>query len=67
VHLQWTLYHTFGYVYGKSTMLVWKAVGAGLMTVLPAMAYTLKASPQQRQCPAAASYLALCCSCLTWE
>ncbi len=40
--LQYTLYHTFGYAYGKSTYLAWKAVGGGLMTVLPAITYTLK-------------------------
>ncbi|PRW20778.1 Meiotic nuclear division 1 [Chlorella sorokiniana] len=37
-----TLYHTFGYVYGKSTAMVWKGIGAGLMTILPAMTFTLK-------------------------
>ncbi len=43
--MQWTLYHTFGYVYGKSTQFLWKAVGAGLMTIIPAMTYTLKVCP----------------------
>lgn len=28
--------------YGKSTAMVWKGIGAGLMTILPAMCYTLK-------------------------
>lgn len=37
-----TLMHTFGYAYGKSTAMVWKGVGGGLMTILPAMTYTLK-------------------------
>ena len=38
----YTLYHTFGYVFGKSTMLLWKMLGGGLMTLLPAMTFTLK-------------------------
>lgn len=42
-HPQWTLYGAFSYAYGKSTYMVWKAVGAGLLTVLPAITYTLKA------------------------
>ncbi|KAL4433392.1 hypothetical protein ABPG77_010245 [Micractinium sp. CCAP 211/92] len=37
-----TLFHTFGYAYGKSTYMTWKGVGGALMTVLPAMTYTLK-------------------------
>ncbi|KAI7838055.1 hypothetical protein COHA_008138 [Chlorella ohadii] len=37
-----TLYHTFGYIYGKSTAMVWKGIGAGLVTILPAITYTLK-------------------------
>ena len=40
--LQYTLYHTFGYVYGKSTQFLWKAIGGGLMSLVPAMTYTLK-------------------------
>lgn len=28
--------------YGKSTAMVWKGIGAGLMTILPAMTFTLK-------------------------
>lgn len=39
---QYTLYHTLGYVYGQSTLLAWRAVGGGLLTVLPALTYTLK-------------------------
>lgn len=39
---KWTLYGAFSYAYGKSTYMVWKAVGAGLLTVLPAITYTLK-------------------------
>ena len=40
----YTLYHTLGYVFGKSTLLLWKLLGGGLMTLLPAITYTLKAS-----------------------
>lgn len=29
-------------MYGKSTFMVWRAVGLGLLTIMPAMAYTLK-------------------------
>ncbi|GAB4819414.1 hypothetical protein N2152v2_006460 [Parachlorella kessleri] len=39
---KYILYHTFGYVYGKSTQFLWKAIGGGLMSVVPAMTYTLK-------------------------
>lgn len=34
--------YCYRYVYGKSTQMLWKAVGLGLMTLLPAMTYTLK-------------------------
>jgi hypothetical protein len=38
-----TLFHIFGYDYGKSTQLVWKALGAGaLVTVMPALTVALK-------------------------
>lgn len=40
---RFTLYHTFGYDYGKSAQLIWKAIGAGaLMTIIPAMTAALK-------------------------
>ena len=41
--MQFTLYRTFGYVYGKSTVFLWRLVGGGLLTLLPAMLVTLKA------------------------
>lgn len=55
--LQSTLFHTLGYDYGVSTELVWKMVGAGLMTLLPGIAYTLKARRRRRAVvPAAAGW-----------
>ena len=54
--LQYTLHHTFGYAYGKSTAMAWRAVGGGLMTVLPALTYTLKVSTA-----VAAAVAAGCC------
>lgn len=46
--LQTTLFHVLGYVYGKSTAMVWKGIGAGLLTVLPAISWTLKVGGRQR-------------------
>lgn len=40
---RFTLTHTFGYDYGRSTQLIWKAIGAGaLMTFIPAQLVALK-------------------------
>ena len=57
---QTTLYHVFGYAYGKSTALAWRSTGAGLATVLAAMCYTLKVgggrgAGRQREAGAAAA------------
>jgi hypothetical protein len=49
--LQYTLYHALGYVYGKSTLCVWRAVGWGLATLAPAITYTLKVGRTARAPP----------------
>lgn len=37
-----TLYHTFGYIYGRSTLLPWRQWGLCLCTIVPATALFLK-------------------------
>lgn len=40
---RFTLIHVFGYDYGKSAQLAWKAIGASLlMSILPALTVALK-------------------------
>ncbi|GAB4822668.1 hypothetical protein N2152v2_009714 [Parachlorella kessleri] len=39
---RFTLYHLFGYAYGKSTFILWKMAGAADMTVVPAVHLALK-------------------------
>lgn len=39
---KFTMYHGFGYVYGKSTTMLWRAIGGGHLTLMTALCYTLK-------------------------
>lgn len=39
---KFTMFHTFGYVYGKSTTMLWRALGVADMTLMPAITYTLR-------------------------
>jgi len=41
-YAQFTLYHLFGYAYGKSTFVLWKMAGAADMAVVPAVHLALK-------------------------
>lgn len=40
--LQYSMYHALGYVYGRSTLCVWRSVGWGLATLAPAVTFVLK-------------------------
>lgn len=39
---KYTMYHGFGYVYGTSTIMLWRAIGGGHISLLTGLCYTLK-------------------------
>jgi len=39
---KFTMFHGFGYVYGKSTIMLWRAIGGGHLSLMTALCYTLR-------------------------
>ena len=71
--LQETLEAFFANSQGEECIFTWRAIGGGLVTLLPAMTYTLRVNPQNpylmgnKDCVVMQPSLRTPCMCKAWS